>query len=384
MTINSDSLIDSAPPSVALFFSHGTTLQAWDQGGLFDREVGYYRHLQHHLGKITFVTYDHPSATAVALTNRLKPISVLWNSWRLHYRFFGILAPFIHYRSLKRYSLFKTNQISGAWTGVIAKWLLRKPLVVRSGYIWSQFAALSGKRGLRGRLVPIVEHFVLKAADVILVATEADKEYVLAKHHLSPDNVCVLPNPIDTETFSPDSAIAKERGLVTYVGRLAPQKNLGILIEAVLQVPEARLLIAGSGPEEPYLRSVAGSSDRVEFSGSIPNREVPKVLNRSEVFVLPSSYEGSPKALLEAMACGLPVIGASAPGIKNVITNGSNGLISELIPEKLAANIKRLLADVDLRDELGLEARRQVVENHSASAVAAKEASILAEIAVRR
>ena len=373
------------PPStqrvIALFFSHGTTLATWKKQGLLEREVSYYRNLVCQTrDKITFITYDNPTPELDDLTQLLKPIDVLCNRRGIHYRLFGLLAPFIHYKSLKRCSLFKTNQISGSWTGLIAKTIFRKPLIVRCGFIWSRNVARQNSSVLRTQAALILEGFVLRRADLIFVATEDDRRYLLQKHRVLPKKVTLLPNPIDTELFRPIPDVEKEKGLIAFVGRLEPEKNLDLLVRAVLRTPEARLILVGEGSQETALRVITAGSNQVKFCGTMPNGELPELLNRAEVFVLPSQYEGSPKALLEAMACELPVIGTNVSGIRDVIQHGENGLLCTESEEGIAAAIRTLLADQALRSQLAYQARLFVTGHHSQESIYTKEARMLTQL----
>ncbi|MCH7744852.1 MAG: glycosyltransferase, partial [Chloroflexi bacterium] len=292
----------------------------------------------------------------------------------------GLLAPFIHYKSLKRCALFKTNQISGSWTGLIAKTIFRKPLIVRCGFIWSRNVARQNVSALRTRAVMMLEGFILRRSDLVFVATEDDRNYLLQKHRILSKKVVLLPNPIDTELFRPIPDVDKEKGLIAFVGRLEPEKNLDLLVRAVLRTPEARLILVGAGSQETALRSLAAGSNQVEFCGTMPNSELPELLNRAEVFVLPSQYEGSPKALLEAMACELPVIGTNAPGIRDVIQHGVNGLLCAESEQDIAVAIRTLLADQVLRSQLACQARLFVTEYHSQESVYMKEAKMIQQL----
>jgi glycosyltransferase involved in cell wall biosynthesis len=361
---------------MALFFSHGVSLANWDQLGLFDREVGYYRHLAQELGGILFYTYDQPSIGLGELLARLSPIKAIYNHWQMPYKIFGILGPFLHFQELKHCQLFKTNQLSGAWTGAIAKCLLQKPLVVRCGYIKSRNMARGGVIKKSLFLTIISEKISLRFANLIFVATESDRQHLAQTHNIPLERITIVPNPIDTNLFRPIPEIPKRTGLVIFVGRFSHEKNPELLINACNQLPQTRLLMVGSGPLEYELKKLI-SGDNIEFKGNVPNRDLSALLNQAQVFVLPSSWEGSPKALLEAMACGLAVIGTNVPGVREVIQHGVNGLLCEPKVADMAAAIRQVLADGNLRYRLGLQARSYVVENNSLDLVVEKEGALL-------
>ncbi len=357
---------------MAVFFSHGVSLATWDEMGLFDREVGYYKNLQQKIGEILFVTYDKPSPTLNSMLSRLRPVGALCNRWRLHYRVFGIFAPFLHVRHLRGCRLFKTNQISGAWTGVIAKYILRRPLVVRCGHVRSLNTRRRGESFLRYSIVFALERLCINAADLVFVANEYDFRYMVEKHNVKASRIKIVPNSIDTDWFKPMPEERKRPDLIIFIGRLIPEKNLELLIKACERSKGWNLRIIGSGPLENQLREM-GNKSKVEFRGAVPNEELPVLINQAQAFVLPSRFEGSPKALLEAMACGLPVIGSNVPGIREIIQDNINGILCEPNVESIIQAIKRISHDKELSQRLGQEARKFVTDKFSQSRIIEKE-----------
>jgi glycosyltransferase involved in cell wall biosynthesis len=114
----------------------------------------------------------------------------------------------------------------------------------------------------------------------------------------------------------------------------------------------------------------------VNFLGTISNSSLPEILNRYEIFILPSLYEGMPKTLLEAMSCGLACIATNVPGSHEVVGNNYSGLLSETSPESLRKNIQELKNNRELQKKLGENARRFILENFSLSTQINKEINI--------
>jgi glycosyltransferase involved in cell wall biosynthesis len=360
---------------MALFFSHGISLDAWRRGGLLSREIGYYRELSRAIGEVVLVTYDTPGETLQRDLEEIRPLRARWNSFRLPYRLFGLFAPLLHFRTLRRARVLKTNQLSGAWTAVIAKWLTGRPLVVRCGFVKSRNAALRGEGGLRLRLIVAAERLAVRSADLLFVATELDREYIAELHGIAKEKFREVPTPIDVDRFAPGPAPRDPRQ-VLYVGRLVPEKNVDLIIEACMQVPDVKLTIVGTGPLEAELRKKSDPS-RVTFAGVVANDELPELIRRSGVFVLASRHEGSPKALLEAMACGAAVVGSDIPAVRRIIEHDVNGLIVPATATDLAAAIGRLAGDPAAALRLGQAARALVVRNYSQSEVVRREAAYL-------
>jgi len=152
------------------------------------------------------------------------------------------------------------------------------------------------------------------------------------------------------------------------------------LVKAVKMIPDVRLYIFGSGSLEAEVRREIEGFDNIRLMGVIPHEKLPVELNKSEIFVLPSLYEGHPKALLEAMACGLPVIGSDVEGIRGIIEDGVNGVLCGLDPESIREKILLLASDRGLRERLGREARRYVVENFSFEKLFLRELEVHREL----
>jgi glycosyltransferase involved in cell wall biosynthesis len=180
----------------------------------------------------------------------------------------------------------------------------------------------------------------------------------------------VLPTGVDLDRFRPGDGAAARRALglgagdrvLLYVGRLDREKNLEFLLDAVARVttPEARLLLVGRGTQGPALRraaDAAGLGSRVELRGGSPPTGLPAYYRAADAFVFASTSETQGLAVLEAMACGLPVVAVRASGIEEIVTDGVSGL---LVPEDAAAfagAVDQILADGHLRAKLGLGAR---------------------------
>jgi len=212
---------------------------------------------------------------------------------------------------------------------------------------------------------------VFRKADRIICLTRSDAEEIV-KFGCSIDKIRVIPNAVDTESFKPCEE--REDNLVVWVGRFVPEKGLEYLVEAAKIVADefrdVKFLLVGYGPLKAKILKLIydrGSLGRfVRFAGPLGRDEVAKVLGKAAVFVFPSLKEGLPLSVLEAMACGVPVIGSDIPGISDVVTHGKNGLlVSPRNPKALANAVLILLNDKNLTRRLGQNARRLMAEKYS-------------------
>ncbi len=194
--------------------------------------------------------------------------------------------------------------------------------------------------------------------------------------------------PVDREDVRRSLGIAAESRLVIVVAKLFAQKGHGVLLDALPSAslrPQDAVLLVGEGPERDQLERTA--RDRgltaVRFLGNRP--DVPRLLAASDLFVLPSLWEGLPMALLEGMASGLPVIATDVAGSRQVVATGQNGI---LVPPgdagALAASVTRLRADEAERARLGTAARESVEARFSAARQAERHAEVYAAALARR
>ncbi len=192
-----------------------------------------------------------------------------------------------------------------------------------------------------------------KAAGLVTVCDALKRE--LVNLGVEPERIQVLRNGVDLSVFRPvDRDSAREQlGLqgptILTVANLVPLKGHNLVIEALSELPEITLLIAGEGPNRAALEQLAQDlevNDRVRFLGTIPHERMCEVYNAADVLVLASEREGLPCVLLESMACGTPVVASRVGGIPEVIRSSAAGvLLADRRPQTIADSIKTLLQD---------------------------------------
>ncbi len=208
---------------------------------------------------------------------------------------------------------------------------------------------------------------VWSAASAVIAVSEGLRE--LSLQALPSVDIQVIPNGVDCQYFSPPAMPRGRSGpmRMLFVGRVVRQKGLSYLLDALTIMKERgvtdwRLRIVGDGLMRPRLEAQAaqsGIAERVEFTGWLPFEQIPEEMRAADLFVLPSIVEGMPLVLLQAMACGLPVVATEAPGSVDLVQPGRNGL---LVPPRdaiaLAEALTSLLASESLCNEMGKHSRR--------------------------
>lgn len=292
--------------------------------------------------------------------------------------FFTIAAQPLLYR-LKPDLIHAHELLSPTTTAVLAKRIFGVPVVakvLRGGQL-GDIAKLKRSRSGRQRLVVMGRH----VDAFITISQEIDRE--LASLNIPQSKRPFIPNGVDTERFSPVSESEREtlrqklnlpNGLTAvYTGRLVEEKQIDKLIEIWPQIravqPNANLILLGTGEQETKLKQQAGEG--IVFRGAVV--DVSPYLKGADLFILPSATEGLSNALLEAMSVGLPSVASNVGGAPDLITHNYSGLlIAPDAPTDLAKNIISLLNDKLLRQKLGSQARKKIIQDYSLPSVVEK------------
>jgi glycosyltransferase involved in cell wall biosynthesis len=192
--------------------------------------------------------------------------------------------------------------------------------------------------------------------------------------------------------IDPDASVRRtpyaESGLILSVGRLVPDKGFPILLEAFRRLVDdgvdARLVLAGSGPQEDDLKATAAKldvGDRVTFTGAVGEDEVRDLYERASVFCSSSFAEGIPVVLLEAMALEVPVVATRIAGVPELVQDGVTGcLVTPGRADELAAALSNLLRDPAARDTMRRAGRMRVVEDFNAASSAQRLCRLFAAV----
>lgn len=184
-------------------------------------------------------------------------------------------------------------------------------------------------------------------------------------------NAVVIPNGVDTELFKPMKHSESKRLRILFVGRLAKEKGVDVLIKACSKLDfDYELSIIGSGDEEAGLRKLAGELKvNAAFLGKKPQEDLPRYYSWSDVLAVPSLKEPFGFITLEAMSCGTPVIGSDIGGMKDVINENTGIKVKSGSSEELANALKSIR---EKAKELRKNCRDHIISNYSWDVVVEK------------
>ncbi|MBN1785137.1 MAG: glycosyltransferase family 4 protein [Candidatus Bathyarchaeota archaeon] len=321
-------------------------------------------------------------------TNPIKGIKIYhYPSLNVAKRF-GVPYPIISFKAYKIFTKIIGNcdlvhahghvYMASYLAGRVAK-KLKKPFIVTQHNTFIDYRSfLNIVEELNDQ---IIGKSILKNADKITTVSKETMKYVL---RLGADKIKtqVIYNGVDIDTFRPENkqesrtklGLPKDRKIVLSVRRLVYKNGLGTLIESVPKItqqhPNVLFILAGKGPSRKLIQDrikELGISQNITLAGFVPDELLPVYYNAADIFMLPSaSGEGLPLVLLEAMACGLPVIATAVGGTPEILKHKKNGiLVPPINPEAMAKATTKLLSETKLGKKISKEARRNIKDKYT-------------------
>ncbi|MFA4940983.1 MAG: glycosyltransferase family 4 protein [Patescibacteria group bacterium] len=233
----------------------------------------------------------------------------------------------------------------------------------------------------------IIKNSLFKKAEIITCASldyvkNSDIAIIYKKY---PEKFIEIPFGVDTEKFKPNNLqkITQKIIKILFVGGLDRAhyfKGINVLLAAIskLKIQNYQLQIIGDGDLKPEYEKQAkelGAADKIIFSGKVSDEELPAIYQQADLFILPSinKNEAFGLVLLEAMACGVPVIASNLPGVRTVFENGKQGLLCKPNDvDDLKNKIEEILSNEEKRKKMGKEARVLILEKYSQEEVGKK------------
>ena len=360
----------------ALFSTYGSGLNDWQKVGSLHRELAVYKRLAEHGYQISLYTYDNSKqAPNVGFE------ADIYTQWpcvlpkKLNW-IYPVLLPFLRFKSGRKNDILITNQAHGGWPAVWAAKFWKARVIARCGMVQGECSEVLGKTSKRTKKKIKREKWTFENADICLIPTEELKQWVVDHYKIDPNKIFVVPNYVDTEQFCPKLNTEKEYDIIC-IGRLVEKKRHKLLLEALTN-SGLKVLIIGAGKLNDDLLDFANKNAvDLRIINRVEHKDLVDYLSKSRVFVNVSQWEGHPKAVIEAMACGCPIVVAAAPGISNLIEDTVTGLVAEPNPRDIRLAIDRLLADAEMCNRLGGNARQQAVNNFSLDVVTNKYKDII-------
>lgn len=214
------------------------------------------------------------------------------------------------------------------------------------------------------KLIAPAIKMIWKKADARIANSQGLKDMALKFYDKK--SFDIIPNGVDTEVFYPIEKADSDEFKILFVSRLIERKGLQFIIPQLQKIQDStekkvKLVVVGDGPYREQLETITREykvADMVEFVGQKNKKEIVQFYQNADLFILPSAKEGMPNVVLEAMACGLPIIMTPCEGSKELVQD--NGYI--LLTSEMGEKIQQLLRNKEMLQKLGHNSRRIVEE----------------------
>ena len=361
---------------IILFFTYRVKIGDWIDSGLFEREIELYKELVKKGYKVTFLSYDSKNYFDTLSSSGINHIPVFSDSnipkSKIIYFLKSFLIIFKRQEIFKDADIFKTNQLLGSWIAIFSKLIFKKKLIVRTGYDLLEFTIQNNKSWNKKFLYYLLTQFALFSSDLYSVTSNSDKQ-LLDKRFVKTKDIKIRSNWV----YIPKEMSISNRlnSSLLMVGRLEKQKNFLSVIEQ-LKNSRYKVDIYGKGSEKQLIEVTAfDNAVNVSIIENTKNKELIKVYSRYKFFLLPSLFEGNPKALLEAMAAGCVVIASDISNHKEIIKSHKNGILFNFKEDNLIELLDSLSLKEGILKNISMSAVEYIKKNNSLDSYIEKEMS---------
>jgi len=243
--------------------------------------------------------------------------------------------------------------------------ILKKPIIIKVSGWWELEKGFLRRKGI----LPKIIRSVFFRSDIIIALSDEIK-FQLLNYGFPAKRIISVPNGVNTQLFYPNNERINHHNIV-FIGRLVAEKGVRTLIQAIAilqdEFPNISLDIIGDGYDKKELQNMAKDlklEQSVFFLGK--KNKIYVFLNRADIYVQPSLHEGLPNSLIEAMACGLPVVVTNVGGMPDIVKDSVDGFVVEPSNVNSLVNaIRKLLYNPALRDQMGAAGRSKIEKYYS-------------------
>ena len=328
--------------------------------------------------------------------HRISPYSLStpdFRTWILHLNFSLLEYGVTLVNSLKNVDVLHAHDWLVAHAGRALKHSFQLPLVATIHA--TEYGRNNGLHNDNQRYISDVEWWLTYEAWRVIVCSSYMERELGGFFQLPEDKITVIPNGVNAEDFSTGLGPKRTKHsppngekYIFFIGRLVREKGVQVLLDAAPKIlgrfPEARFIVAGTGPYEEHLRARTrerGLEHRVYFAGYVNDQIRNRLFQQSKVAVFPSLYEPFGIVALEAMAAGTPVVVSDTGGLREIVEHGVDGLKCYVgSPDSLADNIMAVLGDPGLAERLKENGYEKAKNKYSWFAVAGKTLDIYEEV----
>lgn len=366
---------------LVVFLTLGESVENLEASGQWERfRNEYLRRYCEIFEQVYIVSYGQQSQDTLLPNN----CCILVNQWNLHRYMYMFAVSLIYQSDLSECQISRTMQATGGVPAVVCKWLWGVRMVVTYGFNYETFAEINSG-WLVAKLTKLMVDMVVRTADRVIVTTKELRQSVA---ELTSDSV-LIPNGVNLTVFSAKTDYKLHNPVVLLsVGRLTLQKRFDLAIRAVGRLKHKQryhLTLIGRGDEKAKLVHLAKAEGvHLSIIDPIPHSQVSALLKEADIYLHTSVTEGHPKALLEAIAVGIPVVVSRSKKVGYDFLPGSLFGLVEASESDVARKIEEISADLQRRQQYGGQLRGIAERQFNLDELLQKEMSLLTSFEKRQ
>ena len=326
--------------TISYIFTYDYSAATWEESGTLNRELLLFNEIAREENyKFKLITYGGKRDFEILKNQKLFEVIPVYSICKKHknkyLRFaYSFLIPFKISDQVRDSDLIYQNQLHGSWVSIILKFLIKKPLLIRTGYDAYLFSIKDKKNILIRWFYKILTNLSLKFSDLYTITSASD--YKFLTNTFRTNKIKITRNWTQQSKNIPIENRYETR--ILCVGRLVYQKNYEYFFDELAKLDTfIEVDIIGSGPLQNSLKEKAASKNlKVNFIGKINHEELLSFYANYKFYVLPSLYEGNPKTLIEAMGAGCIVIASDISNNTEIVSHNENGFIFDLSSSSFA------------------------------------------------
>lgn len=363
--------------NITFLFTYGYSLQTWKNSGTVEKELKILKYLSNRYGfNFTLVTYGDESDLKIAAEFCDFPVLPLYSYVKKsEYKIINYLKSFYLplkvAKKLKHQDVLHQHQLLGSWVAILLKIILKKPLLIRTGYDMYSFSIYE-KKGLHIRfLYRLLTRVTFRFSDIYTVTSKSDESFLKNNLKIGPNKLKIRPNFIEEKKYKKFNE--RETFKILTVGRLEEQKNYFFLINSLKNLEKWQLDIVGSGTQKKELEKLASNLNvKVNFLGNFEYSQLENLYQDYKFYISTSKYEGNPKTVLEAMSFGCVVLISNIPNHSEIVKHNSNGFLFDFKESEVIKILENEIRNFENLELLSKNASKGLVYTNSLENIAAK------------
>ena len=361
---------------IAVFLTYNYSLQTWLESGTLQRELELYNKLNNE-NNVEFTFFSYGDSQDKELLNDFPNLKIVTmrNNYKVKNKFYmfilSLIFPIKYRNELRNHDVIQQHQLLGSWVAILAKYIVKKPLFVRTGYDMYEFSILNENSILRKSFLWLLTKITLSVSDVYTVTSMADKNFLKENFKFNLEKIEIRPNWIRNNNKS--SILERKSNEILTVGRLDKQKNYQELIKIFQNNSKFKLKIIGEGYQEDHLKSLIKSNNlNVSIQNNLDNKKLIEEMNKYKYYISSSLFEGNPKTVLEAMSAGCIVIASDIKNHNEIIKDCENGILFDLLKFDFIEKLISIESNSSIQENISKRAVESVITHNHIDVLAKK------------